>query len=130
KLYSGRRPNICIADIIVDSLKVIHRNLRLVMNNIVVSLTLCRGTSRRNCFVGGLVTTQLFCRGTSRRNFFVGACRDATVLSGLVTTQLFCRCTSRRNCFVGARRRSEEHTSELQSRENLVCRLPLEKKTA
>src|SRR5215475_15687592 len=25
-------------------------------------------------------------------------------------------------------RRSEEHTSELQSRENLVCRLPLEKK--
>src|SRR5690606_40879613 len=27
-----------------------------------------------------------------------------------------------------ASRRSEEHTSELQSRENLVCRLPLEKK--
>src|SRR5690606_40077747 len=26
--------------------------------------------------------------------------------------------------------RSEEHTSELQSRENLVCRLPLEKKEA
>src|SRR5690606_41269712 len=26
------------------------------------------------------------------------------------------------------RLRSEEHTSELQSRENLVCRLPLEKK--
>src|SRR5690606_42026707 len=28
----------------------------------------------------------------------------------------------------GATRRSEEHTSELQSRENLVCRLLLEKK--
>src|SRR5436309_11537651 len=28
----------------------------------------------------------------------------------------------------GARFRSEEHTSELQSRENLVCRLLLEKK--
>src|SRR5207302_10125270 len=28
----------------------------------------------------------------------------------------------------GADRRSEEHTSELQSRENLVCRLLLEKK--
>src|SRR5690606_41144608 len=28
----------------------------------------------------------------------------------------------------GAARRSEEHTSELQSRENLVCRLLLEKK--
>src|SRR5690606_41718349 len=30
-------------------------------------------------------------------------------------------------CHAG--RRSEEHTSELQSRENLVCRLLLEKKT-
>src|SRR5436309_12613424 len=29
---------------------------------------------------------------------------------------------------VGAANRSEEHTSELQSRENLVCRLLLEKK--
>src|SRR5690606_41771733 len=29
---------------------------------------------------------------------------------------------------VGPRERSEEHTSELQSRENLVCRLLLEKK--
>src|SRR5690606_41558502 len=29
----------------------------------------------------------------------------------------------------GARTRSEEHTSELQSRENIVCRLLLEKKT-
>src|SRR5436309_11188994 len=29
-----------------------------------------------------------------------------------------------------SRRRSEEHTSELQSRENLVCRLLLEKKKA
>src|SRR5690606_39354161 len=30
---------------------------------------------------------------------------------------------------VGVMERSEEHTSELQSRENLVCRLLLEKKT-
>src|SRR5690606_41991863 len=29
---------------------------------------------------------------------------------------------------LGSRNRSEEHTSELQSRENLVCRLLLEKK--
>src|SRR5690606_27095971 len=29
---------------------------------------------------------------------------------------------------IGLRKRSEEHTSELQSRENLVCRLLLEKK--
>src|SRR5690606_41949324 len=32
----------------------------------------------------------------------------------------------RRRC--GSEKRSEEHTSELQSRENLVCRLLLEKK--
>src|SRR3712207_8322807 len=30
--------------------------------------------------------------------------------------------------FIGVRGRSEEHTSELQSRQYLVCRLPLEKK--
>src|SRR5436309_11671766 len=33
-----------------------------------------------------------------------------------------------RKDFEDVRRRSEEHTSELQSRENLVCRLLLEKK--
>src|SRR5690606_42125070 len=40
----------------------------------------------------------------------------------------WCRsCLARR--FIGVHsRRSEEHTSELQSRENLVCRLLLEKK--
>src|SRR3712207_8102120 len=34
----------------------------------------------------------------------------------------------RRGCRPRARRRSEEHTSELQSRQYLVCRLLLEKK--
>src|SRR5690606_40468201 len=38
------------------------------------------------------------------------------------------RATGERGQQVAARRRSEEHTSELQSRENLVCRLLLEKK--
>src|SRR5690606_41624095 len=40
------------------------------------------------------------------------------------------RCTSRRmaRAVRRASSRSEEHTSELQSRENLVCRLLLEKK--
>src|SRR5690606_41556262 len=37
------------------------------------------------------------------------------------------RC-DRRKGIAGHRTRSEEHTSELQSRENLVCRLLLEKK--
>src|SRR5690606_41789784 len=38
------------------------------------------------------------------------------------------RCSSRRPVSSSRRTRSEEHTSELQSRENLVCRLLLEKK--
>src|SRR5436309_7550982 len=38
------------------------------------------------------------------------------------------RCRQPRNARRASRRRSEEHTSELQSRENLVCRLLLEKK--
>src|SRR5207244_11478367 len=34
----------------------------------------------------------------------------------------------RRDCLTGSKRRSEEHTSELQSPDHLVCRLLLEKK--
>src|SRR5690606_41087270 len=48
------------------------------------------------------------------------------------TTHLFTDATVLDNLIVGYRAktgmRSEEHTSELQSRENLVCRLLLEKK--
>src|SRR3989440_6863780 len=36
--------------------------------------------------------------------------------------------TTRCSCCVASGRRSEEHTSELQSRSDLVCRLLLEKK--
>src|SRR5437870_6281887 len=44
-----------------------------------------------------------------------------------------CRCLGKNrgiydDAVIGARRRSEEHTSELQSRGHLVCRLLLEKK--
>src|SRR5438105_9126502 len=38
------------------------------------------------------------------------------------------RCGSARLCFQVTEERSEEHTSELQSRVDLVCRLLLEKK--
>src|SRR3712207_8593850 len=40
------------------------------------------------------------------------------------------RCRRPRGCQSVLRRRSEEHTSELQSRQYLVCRLLLEKKTS
>src|SRR5690606_41565265 len=56
----------------------------------------------------------------SPRSLWCSTPREKTsVMSGIRTT----RPTVRR-----CRRRSEEHTSELQSRENLVCRLLLEKK--
>src|SRR5207302_4565995 len=49
------------------------------------------------------------------------------------STARFARCAStkapvRSKSWLSPRNRSEEHTSELQSRENLVCRLLLEKK--
>src|SRR6266480_6225741 len=40
----------------------------------------------------------------------------------------FCACCFRHTSCSGAQARSEEHTSELQSHVNLVCRLLLEKK--
>src|SRR5690606_41687574 len=51
---------------------------------------------------------------------------SSTICCAAEITRGFCPSTSttRRGSF----RRSEEHTSELQSRENLVCRLLLEKK--
>src|SRR5690606_39594068 len=72
----------------------------------------CRSSSRR-C----RVTTRTGCAGPSRRR------RGASAIGWSLRA-------SRRVEVVGVHgdQRSEEHTSELQSRENLVCRLLLEKK--
>src|SRR2546427_5252783 len=43
-------------------------------------------------------------------------------------TQSYARIAPRRARNAGSMKRSEEHTSELQSQSNLVCRLLLEKK--
>src|SRR5690606_40543255 len=51
----------------------------------------------------------------------VGVDADAGGMADHLLEVLACR-------GLAARKRSEEHTSELQSRENLVCRLLLEKK--
>src|SRR3712207_7822925 len=64
---------------------------------------------------------QLGRRGSAHRRLTLGrsAQRPDTVA----------RATLHRRCLrAGDRRRSEEHTSELQSRQYLVCRLLLEKK--
>src|SRR5436309_7429963 len=46
----------------------------------------------------------------------------------LCMAQVPCDLTTARDTWAMHKLRSEEHTSELQSRENLVCRLLLEKK--
>src|SRR2546421_4004267 len=51
--------------------------------------------------------------------------RDARVPAGLAACLRDAHCRSRH---YGGAQRSEEHTSELQSRSDLVCRLLLEKK--
>src|SRR6266511_2890107 len=51
-----------------------------------------------------------------------------TVLTHGGLPRRFLRPFSARASVSRARVRSEEHTSELQTRENLVCRLPLEKR--
>src|SRR2546430_13349940 len=65
---------------------------------------------------------RLFCVGSSE-------CRNPTPASptAITTTR---RASLRRQLYACTDTRSEEHTSELQSQSNLVCRLLLEKKTS
>src|SRR5207249_9843047 len=55
--------------------------------------------------------------------FLSGPARPKACFAGRARARLLCQLGHR-----GHRRRSEEHTSELQSRFDLVCRLLLEKK--
>src|SRR5690606_39559366 len=72
----------------------------------------------------------------NRRNILPSLPRDPVRNAGLIAAQwsdayIKLSRMSRRNCvnsFPFSFSRSEEHTSELQSRENLVCRLLLDKK--
>src|SRR5690606_42008526 len=61
----------------------------------------------------GTLTNLAECEGNPRLRFVRGDIRDPRVVGEVMA---------------GDAGRSEEHTSELQSRENLVCRLLLEKK--
>src|SRR2546429_4930604 len=64
--------------------------------------------------------------GIARRVAVVGENAE-TVIQPLVEVVKFCELILRER-FCGEKIRSEEHTSELQSRLHLVCRLLLEKK--
>src|SRR5690606_42148686 len=96
-----------------------------VSNHTVTLLLLHYFPTRRSSDLRSAPWPGASCRSTPRagapraRSFSSGPTR-----CGSATT----RRAARRSCRWGAAFRSEEHTSELQSRENLVCRLLLEKK--
>src|SRR5690606_39567489 len=77
---------------------------------------------------GRLVTTEQSCRVRSRRHGAPTAKRRTlpTLVRG--SSAIWCHSRGRAAAVRFRVARSEEHTSELQSRENLVCRLLLEKK--
>src|SRR2546422_7540105 len=68
--------------------------------------------------------TTLFRSYTSADSVFQVAAHEATV----PLEELYGACRTARELLIGEHARSEEHTSELQSRLHLVCRLLLEKK--
>src|SRR5690606_41978324 len=86
------------------------------------ALPIWSGTSASSCPSSrppGSSETVLTPRASSRELVFSTPCPASFAMPG----------NSRKvNQSDESRRRSEEHTSELQSRENLVCRLLLEKK--
>src|SRR3712207_7941830 len=62
------------------------------------------------------------------REEFLDAFNVALVVGGSITIPHLRRAVDRLDKELESRERSEEHTSELQSRQYLVCRLLLEKK--
>src|SRR2546430_17018413 len=71
-----------------------------------------------------------FFNDTATTEIYTLSLHDALPISAIVTRACSGRQALRRDraSAVRARSRSEEHTSELQSQSNLVCRLLLEKK--
>src|SRR2546430_4842860 len=65
------------------------------------------------------------CAPPAKRNFTLALLGESVVVVILPVSVRLCATTPTR-CLLGIR--SEEHTSELQSQSNLVCRLLLEKK--
>src|SRR5439155_7398086 len=61
-------------------------------------------------------------------NFFAAPNFLCSAISKMASTDSFCAASIKLHVFTTNTSRSEEHTSELQSRGHLVCRLLLEKK--
>src|SRR6266571_2537634 len=71
-------------------------------------------------------TSFFFFNDTATTEIYTLSLHDALPIRPTLATACCICSSSRRSCSIG--RRSEEHTSELQSHVNIVCRLLLEKK--
>src|SRR5690349_24218083 len=89
------------------------------------------------CCVLFLYFCFFFFNDTATTEIYTLSLHDALPISPCVRARSICMLRTRRRrislrmaatCSVTNRNRSEEHTSELQSRRDLVCRLLLEKK--
>src|SRR2546422_7080919 len=85
------------------------------------------------CSVGALLALVVlfFFNDTATTEIYTLSLHDALPISfaaSSISMHGSQRCASRRHASEGFASRSEEHTSELQSRLHLVCRLLLEKK--
>src|SRR2546422_8618861 len=69
-----------------------------------------------------------FFNDTATTEIYTLSLHDALPICATIRSSRFCHSSRRRDGGWGLSQRSEEHTSELQSRLHLVCRLLLEKK--
>src|SRR5690606_40817521 len=96
------------------------------------SLPLCPYTTlfRSLAQAGGLLVVARkadgFLRGVNMRDLRAGLCANKRSEASIAEQVQHFRLRAAMRFQIVARVRSEEHTSELQSRENLVCRLLLE----
>src|SRR5690606_40775123 len=84
------------------------------------SLSTCPSASIRDGHASSNSGTKQLCPWLTAQLASDASCNAAALLSGQIDANASARAMS-------SALRSEEHTSELQSRENLVCRLLLEK---
>src|SRR5690606_5167641 len=108
-------------------------SLSLVLANSLIRRPAAPGSSVENAYSSGPTSASLV-----HSNSVPSTARATSVFLTTFRNTPFSRaflriaviCSTVVPAYSAAIRRSEEHTSELQSRENLVCRLLLEKRTA
>src|SRR3989442_11707127 len=105
-------------------MKTLHTNYKVGTGDITVTVVVGNG-QRGNTLVA--VGSEELANGPNITNLAIGKGSDLAGKTLTLLTTVSQTNTSTQNAVV-TYRRSEEHTSELQSRPHLVCRLLLEKK--